>query len=130
MGIRVSWIALAAFAAGCASAGTGTAEGPTSVPVYLTAAEVPCRFEVIERVEGQGMAASLEEYERERSRVLGRAGARVGADAVLIPEGRPEPGRGSVGVQVRGTSAGGRISSTMEFSGDAIRFVDATCAGR
>ena len=39
--------------AGCASSGGSSGE-PTTVPVYATEAEVPCRFEVMERVEAEG----------------------------------------------------------------------------
>ena len=67
-------------------------ERPTSVMVYASAADVPCEFEVMRRVEAQGVVPfpppSRADQERERDRVLARAGARVGADAVVAVPGR------------------------------------------
>jgi hypothetical protein len=101
-------------------------ERPTSVTVYASAADVPCEFEVMRRVEAQGAVPfpppSRADQERERDRVLARAGARVGADAVVAVPGR-QLGASTIGIQVD------TMPSTirMDFLGDAIRFIPGTC---
>ena len=112
---------------GCASSG-GPGDGPSAVPVYASESEVPCRFEVIERVEAQGMVTvppTPGEQERERSRLLGREGARVGADAVLLPQRRTGVGTAVVAVPVNRTA-----TITIDFVGDAIRFLPGACRDR
>lgn len=99
---------------------------PTTVAVYASEADVPCEFEVMRRVEAQAVVRfpppSRADQERERDRVLARAGARVGADAVVAVPGR-QLGSSTIGIQVD------TMPSTirMDFLGDAIRFILGTC---
>jgi hypothetical protein len=89
---------------------------------------VPCRFEVIERVEAQGTVTvppTPGEQDRERRRLLGREGARVGADAVLLPQGRA-----AVGTAVVAVRANQSRTITVDFVGDAIRLLPGTCRDR
>ncbi len=123
MGIRIPLAATAMFSLACASSGNG---GDLSqVMVYLSSDDVPCEFEVIGQVSGFAAVSSLRQYERERDRILGREGARAGADAVLIPDTQREPGRDG-GLRV--TQVGGVPQQTeARFSGQAIRFTSDDC---
>jgi hypothetical protein len=108
--------------AGCASSGSS---GSSAVPVYATESEVPCRFQIIERIEVQGSIAvppSPGESERERRRLLGREAASLGADAVLLPQSRTAVGTAVVAVPANQTT-----TITVDFVGDAIRFLPGTC---
>jgi hypothetical protein len=119
---RASTLTAAIFFAGCASSGSSES---SVVPVYATEGEVPCRFEIIERIEVQGSISvppSPGETERERRRLLGREAASVGADAVLLPQSRAP-----VGTAVAAVPAGGRTTIPVDFVGDAIRFLPGTC---
>ena len=99
---------------------------PATVVVYASAGDVPCEFEVMRRVEAQATVRfpppSRADQERERDRVLARAGERAGADAVVAVPGR-QLGSGTIGVQVD------TMPSTirMDFVGEAIRFIPGTC---
>jgi len=62
------------------------------------------------------------DQERERDRVLARAGERVGADAVVAVPGR-QLGSGTIGIQVDTMPT----TMTMEFEGEAIRLLPGTC---
>ena len=112
--------ALAAFAFGCASAGGGNDLPP--VRAYASTDELPCEYEVIETVSGwsASVQGSRTAYERIRADVLGRAGADIGADAVIIPE-------------IDDFQHGGRqlrplpLPPLLRFSGEAIRFIPGTC---
>ena len=98
--------------------------------VYDSTDELPCEYEVIETVSGSSSRASTsaDDYESMRADILGRAGADVGADAVIAPEID-----GTVGVArsaVREPS--GRIrfldpAPLPSFSGEAVRFIPGTC---
>jgi hypothetical protein len=124
MSLRVASVAWAMMLAACASSGTSS-EGPSTVPVYAVESEVPCRYEVLERVEAEWtmrLPPSPGEQDRERRRLLGREGARVGADAVLLPQGR-----NAVGSTVAAVRPGGTTLIPVTFVGDAIRFLPGTC---
>ncbi len=99
---------------------------PRTVPVYLSEAEVPCRFEIVRRVQAQGTVSfpppSRADLNREAQRLLAREGARAGAEAVVLTQGR-ELGIGVIGVQTD-TMPG---TLTYDFFGDAIRFIPGTC---
>jgi len=101
-------------------------ERPATVVVYSSGADVPCEFEVMRRVQARTTVPfpppSRADQERERDRVLARAGDRVGADAVLAVAGRTL-GTGTIGVQVDTMPN----TITMDFEGDAIRFIPGTC---
>jgi hypothetical protein len=93
--------------------------------VYALASEVPCRYEVIRRVEAEWtmrLPPSPGEQEREQRRLLGREGARVRADAVLLPQSRTAIGSTLVAVR-----AGQTTTMPVTFVGDAIRFLPGTC---
>jgi hypothetical protein len=127
MRVIVAMAPLLSFVCGCASAGAGA--GDTPVPVYLRTSDVPCAYEAMGRVGGFVMVTSVRQYVAERDRVLGREGARAGADAVLIPATQREPDRDNVGLQFR--SVGGVTqTSELRVSGDAIRFVSDGCGPR
>jgi hypothetical protein len=123
---RVSTTLLATVALGCASVGNST--DTVSVPIYLSSDDVPCDYAVVRTVNGASSIRSLKEYERERAKVLGRAAEQVGADAVLIPESQPEPGRAGVGIPIAMRDGAPQLR-VVHFSGLAIRFVDRTCSG-
>jgi hypothetical protein len=101
-------------------------ERPATVVVYGSGADVPCEFEVMRRVQARTSVPfpppSRADQERERDRVLARAGERVGADAVVAIPGR-QLGAGTIGVQVDTMPR----SIPMDFEGDAIRFIPGTC---
>ena len=108
---------------GCASgggAGEETGVNPSDIPIYMTQQDVPCAYETVETVRGYVSYRNFNDYERARDAYLRRAAARAGADAVLIPEDRREPGRGNVGVTVR-RSGGIDQPSEAQVEGIAIR---------
>ncbi len=105
---------------GCASGGSGDGDG--TVSVYATAGDVPCQYEVMRTVRAEGRISSDREFQREMERVLGRAGAGVGASAVIAGGAR----------QVRGTArgSGGTVRTQwgpLTFEGQAVRYLDPTC---
>lgn len=103
-------------------------ERAPAVVVYGSEADVPCAFEVMRRIEARATVPfpppSRADQERERDRVLARAGERVGADAVVAVLGR-SLGAGTIGVQVDTMPR----TITMDFAGDAIRLIPGTCRG-
>ncbi len=116
MSTRARLAPLAAFALGCASAGGGNDLPP--VQVFASTEELPCEYEVVETVSGT-RSGSVADYERIRGDVLGRAGADVGADAVIEPRVR---------VEVAGGFPGRRDAPPLLiFTGEAIRFIPGTC---
>ncbi len=124
MSLRVACFSWTVILGACASSGTSS-DGPSTVPVYEVASEVPCRYEVVERVEAawtMRIPPAPGEQDRERARLLGREGARVGADAVLLPQ-NPTP-VGSTRVAV---GPGQTTTIPVTFVGDAIRFLPGTC---
>ena len=147
MNTRVPLAALAAFAFGCASG--GASDLPPPVLVYDSTDELPCEYEVIETVRGsssrRGQGSLVEElavyelavYERIRADVLGRAGANIGADAVIAHEiDLVGTQRRAVGRTVTGQPAVGRAVQPppsppplRQFSGEAIRFISGACRG-
>ena len=101
-------------------------ERPATVVVYASESDVPCEFEVMRRIEARATVPfpppSRADQERERDRVLARVGERVGADAVIAVAGR-SLGAGTIGIQVDTMPK----TLTMDFAGDAIRFLPGTC---
>jgi hypothetical protein len=135
--VRASALSVGLFLAGCASSGGIPSEGApadgapavaTSVPVFDSAEDVPCAYEVIRTVRGESDAStggSPDRYERERERVLGRAGARIGANAVLV-----EPVSEMRGVQRRvvvsapaGSPPPLPPAPNLQFEGEALRYL-------
>lgn len=123
MSTRVPLVALAVFAFGCASAGGGNDLPP--VPVYAATDPLPCEYEVIQTVRGSSSAqSSRAAFERIQADVLGRAGANIGADAVITPEPN------EVGTQRRAVGRAGQPTPpprVVRFEGEAIRFLPGTC---
>ena len=119
---KTSWSLLGAILlVGCASSGGGS--GAETVPVYTRAHHIPCQYEVLEIVRASGtvvLTSPVAVRERAQARALGRAGARVGADAVFVPP--PDP---DVGVARRREITDEPILVT--FVGQAIRFIPGTC---
>lgn len=72
------------FLVACAS--SGTPDGPP-VPVFFDPAAVPCAYEVMGPVQEDVDRGT--DVERAATRVFGRAGARRGADAVLMDRTNP-----------------------------------------
>ncbi len=116
---KTSWSLLGAILlVGCASSGGGS--GAETVPVYTRADQIPCQYEVLETVRAYGSYDFRIHgaFEMAQARALGRAGARVEADAVLVPP--PD------------WSTARRREVTNEpipvtFVGQAIRFIPGTC---
>ena len=115
---RAQLTPLAAFVLGCASGGGGNDLPP--VQVFASTEELPCEYEVVETVSGSSSrrSSSMADYERIRDDVLGRAGADIGADAVIAPTVRVVIGDGG-----RRRTAPPLLS----FTGEAIRFIPGTC---
>ncbi|MBT8403634.1 MAG: hypothetical protein KJP18_07250 [Gemmatimonadetes bacterium] len=114
--VPIAWFTLALAVGGCASSGEPE---PPPVPVFFSTDEVPCAYEVMGLVREEVIVER--DMDRVRRSALGRAGARRGADAVLV-EGserfrveRMDMARRDVGPQ--------RIS----IEGDLLRYTDATC---
>ncbi len=108
---------------GCAS--TPGDPNLTPVPVYRES-EAPCEYEVIDRVRVQqpGGTPTLEEFVRRLRVDLGRAGARVGADAVIAALPDPSnPGR----ARRREVSGARPPPPPPMFTGEAVRFITDTC---
>ena len=125
MSTRARLAPLAAFVLGCASGGGGNDLPP--VQVFSWTEELPCEYEVVETVSGSSSrrSSSVADYERIRDDVLGRAGADIGADAVIAPE---IDERGTV----RRVVVGGGVQPLgppplLRFTGEAIRFIPGTC---
>ena len=124
--MRSSVIGLVVLAlSGCASGGSGGEDG--TVPVYLTADDVPCEYEVIGAVRetasvtvGSSTRAGDSYFGHVQERTLGQAGARAGASAVIVVE--PSVPREAVAV-VKGSTR--RVWTT--FEGQAVRYLDPTC---
>ncbi len=132
-----------------------TASGPCSrvvggdspaVPVYASTDELPCEYEVIETVSGSSSrtsrsladllhGAEIPPLWSIRADVLGRAGADIGADAVIASEiaGGTQRRGGTQGRVIGGGGAQrpGPQSPPPQprrrFSGEAIRFIPGTC---
>lgn len=96
---------LAAVVAGCASA--GHAEDEPRVPVFFAEDDVPCAYDAVGRVTGEVYLDRR--VEEQAKRVLGEAGARAGADAVLLPD---EEVAKTVGLRVQLVGAGTRRSTS------------------
>ena len=101
--------------------------GPPTVPVYASTDGLPCEYEVIETVRGSSSSQgvrSLADYESIQADVLGRAGADIGADAVIAEEL-------ATGTQRRGVRRRLGLPPSapplFRFSGEAIRFIPGTC---
>jgi hypothetical protein len=123
--LRTCFVAAAALLAGCASGGGAANGGPSTVPVYTGASAVPCQYEMMRRVEGETtvpFVSSREVFERERARVLGREGARLGANAVVVADATAIGGT-QVAIPAN------QIPSTrvIRFEGEAVRYLDPTC---
>ena len=119
--MRNSAIGLMIFALlGCASLGTG--DGGETVPVYRATYDVPCMYEVMDTVSAQRTYSSsytgddAEAGAGALEPALGRAGARAGADAVIVV------GQPSATVRVPGP---GQPPQWVE--GEAVRYIDPTC---
>ena len=124
MGTRHVLVALLSLAAACASAGTPPATEAT-VPVFDSRDDVPCQFEVMRTIRGESNATtggSPAAFEQERGRVLGRVGARAGADAVLV-----EAVGEMAGVQRRVAAPAGSLPN-LQFVGEALRYLPGTCS--
>ena len=118
---KTSWSLLGAILlVGCASSGGGS--GAETVPVYTRAQDIPCQYEVLETVRASGSVVQTMPgvFERAQARALGRAGARVEADAVFArpPRGTRRPIDANEPISV---------SVTVTFVGQAIRFIPGSC---
>lgn len=102
----------------CASSGEPS---PPPVPVFFEAEAVPCAYTVLGRVSEE--AAPERDFERLARRVLGRAGAQRGADAVLVE--RDE------GFTVQRIDFGDPrpADQRITLGGDLLRYTDASCGG-
>ena len=108
---------------GCASGGGGG--GDDTVPVFLTPADVPCEYVVMDTIQERSSVSvpspsQGRESARNRERVLGRAGARLGADAVVVIPFERLPFRVAV-------SRGESQMVPVTYEGEAVRYSDPTC---
>ena len=115
---KTSWSLLGAILlVGCASSGGGS--GAETVRVYTRAEDIPCQYEVLQTVRASGQIVRAPgAFERAQARALGRAGARVEADAVLVP-----PPDWSTARRREVTNE----PISVRFVGQAIRFIPGTC---
>ena len=106
---------------GCASSPEDPNLAP--VPVYRES-EAPCEYEVIDRVRVRqpSRAPTFEEFVRRLRVDLGRAGARVGADAVIAA--LPDPSNPGT---ARRREVSGAPPPPPMFTGEAVRFIPDTC---
>ncbi len=113
---------MALFFPACATTPPGMDLEP--VPVYPEE-EAPCEYEVLERVRVRSptTATSEEDFLRRLREAYGRAGAAVGADAVIVDI--PEP-RGVARRRERGWPPSPSLGPP---TGRAVRFVPGTCGG-
>lgn len=110
---------------GCATGGPGEEE-VVPVPVYAKH-DAPCEYEVIRRVEARGYVGDPRDFVEVRDRELGRVGARVGADAVILATGTgPVKLPFIVGDP---EMARNRPISSTTFYGEAVRFDTTNCRG-
>lgn len=95
------------------------------VPVY-TPETMPCEYEVIGDVRSTTGATftSASAFEEARDRALGREGAEMGADAVLVPD--PRAGQ-AVRREVTRRNEPPPLTT---FRGEGVRFMSATCRDR
>jgi hypothetical protein len=124
-------LALLAASAACASSGAPPTPEAT-VPVFDSVEDVPCQYEVMRTVRGEGSVptpGSPSAFERERERVMARVGARAGADAVLVA-----PMSEMTGVQRRavvsapaGSPPPLPTATNLQFEGEALRYLPGTC---
>ncbi len=122
----VTLVAVAVFAFGCASAGGGNDLSP--VPVYAATDPLPCEYEVIQTVRGSSPAQnSRAAFERIRADVLGRAGANIGADAVITSERNQGGTQRGWARQPPQPPPPPPRPPLLRFEGEAIRFIPCTC---
>lgn len=99
------------------------AEENQQVPVYRADEKTPCEYEIIEtvRVETSVDPFKARDYEAVRDLELGRAGAKVGADAVILPDTR-------LWLPFSVQAASNPIAATpFSFEGDAVSWIAGTC---
>jgi len=124
------FLPLALFLAGCASGGSAGEEQP-AVPVYGPDEETPCEYEFLATVTAElSPLTSGRMLEEEMIKELGKAGAKSGADAVILPAG---PG-GGLRLPFTVERVGGSRNSSMptqgpEVEGQAVRWIQETCKG-
>ena len=114
---RLSSLVPTAVLVACASSGEPS---PPPVPVFFDAGDVPCAYTVMGQVAEE--TAPERDFERLARRVLGRAGARRGADAVLVERG---------GLTVERIDFADRPPGDQRITveGDLLRYSDASCGG-
>jgi hypothetical protein len=115
-------ILLGLFLVGCASAGPAADEEPT-VPVYGPNEKTPCEYEAIGPVRAEAWVGlqNARGYEEARAQELGRVGARIGADAVILPDTR---------VQLPFSVPGAPTRTLLRFEGQAVTWIEGTCKRR
>lgn len=106
--------------AGCASSRPLTEDAPR-VPVYQTGDALPCQYESMKKVvaELRDLPRSDQDYRLSVQRALGRVGAEVGADAVIVKDFILRlpfalPGRSGP-------------PSALQAEGAAVRWISGTC---
>jgi hypothetical protein len=108
----------------CASGGSGGGDEP--IPYFPTPSDVPCAYEVIDTVRATGSVSigfpsQGRGVDSNKDRVLGRAAARAGADAVIGLETPPQRVAAAV-------PRGETRQITVTYRGGAIRYLDPGCA--
>jgi len=111
---------------GCASTGPATDDGPR-VPVFRIGQETPCEYESMGRIAAEATMTSFSErdYELAMNRELGRAGSKIGADAVIAED--PLARLPFAVGQVRQHPAQPPPQRRVEFVGEAVRWIEGTC---
>ena len=111
---------------GCASTGPASNDGP-SVPVFRIGQETPCEYESLGRIVAEATMTSFSErdYELAMNRELGRAGSKIGADAVIAED--PIARLPFAVGQVRQHPPSPSLQRRVEFEGEAVRWIEGTC---
>ena len=105
------------FLLGCASSG---APDVPPVPVFFDPAAVACAYDVIGPVSEQVDRGT--DVERAARRVFGRAGARRGADAVLMDRSNPR-------LRVVRVDMNQRQDERITLEAELLRYSDPGCGG-
>ena len=110
---------------GCASAGSPADEGPR-VPVFDERGETPCEYEVMHSISASASSTRVGDREggEARDRELGLAGAKIGADAVIVPYQGPKKIPFVVGSRSGAPAYG---PAQVKYEGWAVRWIPEPC---
>ena len=119
-GLKLTLSLVSVAVIGCASSGPRV-DQDSGVPVFRFGQETPCDYESIGTVIAETTIYSGDDYRTVRVRALSDAGARMGADAVILPD----PGLPArLPFVVQGQQSAPR---QVKFEGEAVQWIEGTC---